>query len=196
MLNTSHLQTSLQRCLKGKSAVKICSKFTEEHPCWSVIYIKFLCNFVEIILRHACPPVNLLYAFRTPFNWNHTSAPMFACKSVLRIFRTPFYKNIYGRLLLHIVFIDILDLDNTDILATNPSPFSGGSTKLSCAVNANPKVIRNQWLWKKNGIQILSGSSELILENVTQNDSANYECVAESSLGSTSSMLQVMVQCK
>ena len=93
-------------------------------------------------------------------------------------------------------FYRYLDLDNTDIFATNPSPFSGGSTKLSCAVNANPKVIPNQWLWKKNGIQILSGSSELILENVTQNDSANYECVGESSLGSTSSMLQVMVQCK
>ena len=102
----------------------------------------------------------------------------------------------YGGLLLHIVFIDILDLDNTNIFATNPSPSSGGSTKLSCAVNANPKVIPSQWLWKKNGIQILSGSSELTLQNVTQNDSANYECLAESSLGSASSILRIMVQCK
>ena len=25
-----------------------------------------LCNFIEIILRHGCSPVNLLYIFRTP----------------------------------------------------------------------------------------------------------------------------------
>ena len=29
-----------------------CSKFTEEHPCRSVIPIKLLCNFIEIALRH------------------------------------------------------------------------------------------------------------------------------------------------
>ena len=40
--------------------LKICSKFTGEHPCRSAISI-------EIALRHGCPPVNLLHIFRTPF---------------------------------------------------------------------------------------------------------------------------------
>ena len=51
----------------GKGALKICSEFTGEHPCRSVISIKLLCNFIEITLRHWCSPVNLLLIFRTPF---------------------------------------------------------------------------------------------------------------------------------
>ena len=43
------------------------SKFTGEHPCRSVISIKLLCNFIEITFWHGCSPVNLLYIFRTPF---------------------------------------------------------------------------------------------------------------------------------
>ena len=44
--------------LLGKSVRKICSKFTGENPCRSVI------------LRHGCSPVNLLHIFRTPFPKN------------------------------------------------------------------------------------------------------------------------------
>ena len=51
----------------GKGALKICSKFTGEHPFRSVITIKFPCNFIEFKLRHGCSPVNLLHIFRTPF---------------------------------------------------------------------------------------------------------------------------------
>ena len=47
-----------------------CSNFTEEHPCWSVISIKSLCNFIEIALWHWCSSVNLLHIFRTPFPKN------------------------------------------------------------------------------------------------------------------------------
>ena len=39
-----------------KAVLKICSKFTGEHPCRSVISI-----------RHACSPVNLMHIFRTRF---------------------------------------------------------------------------------------------------------------------------------
>ena len=46
-----------------KSVPKICSKRTGEHPCPSVISIKLLCNFIEIIPRHGCSPVNLLHIF-------------------------------------------------------------------------------------------------------------------------------------
>ena len=46
----------------GKGVLKICSKFTGERPCRSVILIK--------LLRHGCSPVNLLHIFRTLFPKN------------------------------------------------------------------------------------------------------------------------------
>ena len=42
------------KVLLGKSILIICSKFTGEHPCRSVISIKLLCNFIEITLEHGC----------------------------------------------------------------------------------------------------------------------------------------------
>ena len=51
----------------AKVVLKICSKFTGEHPCRSVISIKLLCNFIEIALRHGCSSVNLMHIFRIPF---------------------------------------------------------------------------------------------------------------------------------
>ena len=53
-----------------KRVLKICSKFTGEHPCRSGISIKLLCNFIEITLWHGCSPVNLLNIFRTRFSKN------------------------------------------------------------------------------------------------------------------------------
>ena len=41
-----------------KGVLKICTKFTGEHPCRSAISIKLLWNFIEITLRHACSPAN------------------------------------------------------------------------------------------------------------------------------------------
>ena len=52
-------------------------QITGEHPCQSGISVKLFGNFIEIALRHGCSPVN-----------------------VLHIFRTLFYKNTYGGLLL------------------------------------------------------------------------------------------------
>ena len=54
----------------GKGVLKICSKFTGENPCRSVVSIKLLCNFIKITLRHGCSPVNLLLIFRTTFPRN------------------------------------------------------------------------------------------------------------------------------
>ena len=53
-----------------KVDLKICSKFTGEHPCRSVISIKLQSNFIEISLRHGCSPVNLLHFFGTPLSKN------------------------------------------------------------------------------------------------------------------------------
>ena len=47
-----------------KGLLKICSKFTGEHPCWSAISIKLQSN------RHGCSPVNLQHILRTPFTKN------------------------------------------------------------------------------------------------------------------------------
>ena len=67
-----------------KGVLKICSKSTGEHPCRSVISMKLLCNFIEITFWHGYSPLDLLY-----------------------IFRTHFYKNICGGLLLELVFLEI-----------------------------------------------------------------------------------------
>ena len=52
-------------------------RITVEDLCQSMISKKLICNFIEAVLRNRCSPVNLLH-----------------------IFRTPFYKNTHGRLLL------------------------------------------------------------------------------------------------
>ena len=62
-----NLRKQPPRGVLRKSVVKICSKFTREHLCRSVISIKLLCNFIQIILRHGRSPANLLQIFRTLF---------------------------------------------------------------------------------------------------------------------------------
>ena len=57
--------------LLEKGILKICSKFTGEHPCRSVISIKSQSNFIEITFWHGYTPVNLQHIFRTPFLKNY-----------------------------------------------------------------------------------------------------------------------------
>ena len=59
---SSHPEMFLVKCV-----LKICSKFTGEHPCRSVISIKLQIKFIEITLRYGCSPVILMHIFRTPF---------------------------------------------------------------------------------------------------------------------------------
>ena len=79
-----HYRSSHPPVFLAKCVLKIWIKFTGEYPCWDAISIKLLCNFIEIALQHGCSPVNLLH-----------------------IFRAPFYKNTYGRLLLAVGRIKI-----------------------------------------------------------------------------------------
>ena len=65
MKGSSHPEVFL-----GKDVRKICSKFTGEHPCRSVISIKLQSKFIEITIRHGCSPVNLLHIFRAAFPKN------------------------------------------------------------------------------------------------------------------------------
>ena len=65
------VRSSYPKVFLGKGVLKICSKFTGDHPCRSVISIKLQSNFNEIALRHGCSPVNLLHIFR-PFSKNNS----------------------------------------------------------------------------------------------------------------------------
>ena len=60
-------RSSLPEVFLIKGVLKICSKFTGEHPYRSVISIKLLCNFIEIALWHGCSPANLRDIFGAPF---------------------------------------------------------------------------------------------------------------------------------
>ena len=51
----------------GKGVLKICSKFTGEHPCQSVISIMLPSNVIENTVQQEDSPVNLLHILRTPF---------------------------------------------------------------------------------------------------------------------------------
>ena len=66
----SWYRSSRQKVFSVKGVLKICSKFTGEHPCRSVISIKLLSNFIEITLQYGRSPLNLLHIFRTPFSKN------------------------------------------------------------------------------------------------------------------------------
>ena len=66
------LRSSPPEVFLGKGILKICSKFTGEHPHQSVILIKLQSSFLEITLRHECSPVNLLHIFRTTFYKNNS----------------------------------------------------------------------------------------------------------------------------
>ena len=90
--------SSLPEVFLGKGVLKICSKFTGELPCQSVISIKLQSNFIEITLQHECSPVNLLL-----------------------IFRTSFYKNASGGLLLTEILFAKLNGDN--LIPINSSRF-------------------------------------------------------------------------
>ena len=64
------IQKQHSRGALGKGVLKICNKLTKEYPWQSMIPIKLLGNFIEMTLRHGCSPVSLQYIFRTPFYKN------------------------------------------------------------------------------------------------------------------------------
>ena len=64
-----------------KGVLKICSKFTGEHP-WTF-------NFIEIALRHGCSTVYLLHIFRTSF-------PKNTSEGLLLSIATPHLKELFS----------------------------------------------------------------------------------------------------
>ena len=57
----TYYRSSHSEVFLRKGVLKISSKFTGEHPCRSAISIKLQSNFIEIVFRHGCSPVNLLH---------------------------------------------------------------------------------------------------------------------------------------
>ena len=70
--NIKSIRSSRPEMFLGKGVLKICSKFTGEHPCRRVILIQLQSNFIEITLRFGRSLVNLLYVFRTTFPKNNS----------------------------------------------------------------------------------------------------------------------------
>ena len=69
----------------GKDVLKVCSKFTGEHPCRSAISIKLLCNFIEITRRHGCFPANLLHQRKSQ---KQSNTPTYYVRKWLQISRS------------------------------------------------------------------------------------------------------------
>ena len=63
-------ESSHPEVLLRKGVLKICSKFTGDHPRRSVISLKLQSSFIEITSRRGCSSVNLLQIIRTPFPMN------------------------------------------------------------------------------------------------------------------------------
>ena len=70
MYHLFQVQKQLPEVFLLKRVLKICSKYTGEHTCRSVISIKLQSSLIKITLRHGCSPVNLLHIFRKPFSRN------------------------------------------------------------------------------------------------------------------------------
>ena len=60
-------RSSCPQVFLSKDILKICSKFTGEHPCRS-----WFSNFIDVTFGHGCSPVNLLHIFRAPFYNNNS----------------------------------------------------------------------------------------------------------------------------
>ena len=70
LLKDSDDRAARQRCSQEKVFWKYRAKFTGEQPSRNEISLKLLCSFIEIALCHECSPVNLLHIFRTRFYKN------------------------------------------------------------------------------------------------------------------------------
>ena len=66
----------------------MCSKFTGGHPCQSVISIRLFSIVIEITLRYVCSPANLLHIFRTAFYKNTSGGLLLDCISSITTTRS------------------------------------------------------------------------------------------------------------
>ena len=98
LIKSLNFRSNRPEVLLGKGVLKICSKFTGEHPCRSVISIKLLCNFIEITLWHGYSPVNLLHFFRAPFSKNTSGWLLLVIQVTITLGVILCYQVIYSKL--------------------------------------------------------------------------------------------------
>ena len=87
-VKSSHLEVFL---IEG--VLRICSKLTGEHSCQSVTSINLLCNFINITFGHGCSPVNLLHVFRTSF-FKNISGWLLLMKSCILLCGNSFFQSL------------------------------------------------------------------------------------------------------
>ena len=61
---------------------------------------ELLCTFIEITLRQACSPVNLLHIFRTPFVKNTSGWLLLIFQAKYKVSGVPFFHNLHVLLLI------------------------------------------------------------------------------------------------
>ena len=81
---TLHFRSSFPEVFLEKGILKICSKFTGEHPCRIAISIKLQSNFIEIALWYGCSSVNLLHIFRKSSPENTSGGLLLSFEELLR----------------------------------------------------------------------------------------------------------------
>ena len=72
-------KATLHSCSFKRGVLKICSKFTGQNPCRSVISIKMQSSFIIIPLWHGCSPVSLLHILTTSSYKNTSGGLLFQC---------------------------------------------------------------------------------------------------------------------
>ena len=74
LVRTDIVRSSCPEAFLGKGVLKLCIKFTGEHPCRSAVSIKFQRNFIENTFRYECSPIYICCIFsehlslRTPLD--------------------------------------------------------------------------------------------------------------------------------
>ena len=91
-------RSSPPEMFSGKGVLKICSKFTGEHPCWSVISIKLQATLLKSYFGKGVFPVYLQHILRTLFPKNTSGGLLLNSLCLIDIDITkeylfPFYKN-------------------------------------------------------------------------------------------------------
>ena len=74
LVRTDIVRSSCPEAFLGKGVLKLCIKFTGEHPCRSAVSIKLQSNFIENTFRYECSPIYICCIFsehlslRTPLD--------------------------------------------------------------------------------------------------------------------------------
>ena len=106
----------------GKGVLKICSKFTGEHPCRSAMSIKLQSKLIEITLRHGCSPKNLQHIFKTLFLKKTSGRLLLDCFFCLSVnfnmfFRTLFLESTSRNLLFYVQVAEFQPPDTVKIIS-------------------------------------------------------------------------------